>query len=173
MALLFSSSYFRFGYSILVGICVNLFGRLLPIHWTWFGLCSYAFLMFVYAMCLAVLSWPLLSFKVAAYVSLGTAIGSSLVGVVWDIYLLEMGIIRRWWVIPLVLPVTLIILWGLGWAFLALSTFVRRRYWPIWPPGNCRFCGYNLFGLPSSRCPECGNKNQERLEENLEMNSFP
>lgn len=24
------------------------------------------------------------------------------------------------------------------------------------PAGTCRACGYPLFGLPSSRCPECG-----------------
>jgi len=26
------------------------------------------------------------------------------------------------------------------------------------PPGCCMNCGYDLFGLPSPRCPECGNE---------------
>jgi hypothetical protein len=37
-----------------------------------------------------------------------------------------------------------------------IVVFVRRRAWPIYPVGHCRKCGYNLFGLDSTRCPECG-----------------
>ncbi len=30
------------------------------------------------------------------------------------------------------------------------------RYARFFPAGLCRSCGYNLRGVPSTRCPECG-----------------
>lgn len=39
---------------------------------------------------------------------------------------------------------------------LLVAVFARRRFWPVYLPGHCRNCGYNLFGLSSNRCPECG-----------------
>lgn len=39
-------------------------------------------------------------------------------------------------------------------ACLAFDTvaYLKKR----WPPGGCQNCGYDLRGLPSSICPECG-----------------
>ncbi len=39
---------------------------------------------------------------------------------------------------------------------LIAATFVRKRFWPVHPPGHCQRCGYSLHGLESSKCPECG-----------------
>ncbi len=39
-----------------------------------------------------------------------------------------------------------------------LLLIARRWYWgKRYPPGHCRSCGYNLRGLDSERCPECGH----------------
>ncbi len=40
----------------------------------------------------------------------------------------------------------------------SIATFLRRRYYPIYPPGHCQRCGYNLTGNVSGVCPECGEK---------------
>ena len=36
------------------------------------------------------------------------------------------------------------------------AAFIRNRYWPVYEPGRCRVCDYDLRGLPEPRCPECG-----------------
>jgi hypothetical protein len=47
--------------------------------------------------------------------------------------------------VPLGIPLT---------ALLALTSW---RFWRrITPKGHCTACGYNLFGITSARCPECG-----------------
>ncbi len=39
---------------------------------------------------------------------------------------------------------------------LSVVVFLLNRYRPIHLPGHCVECGYNLRGLSSLRCPECG-----------------
>ncbi|MEK6674349.1 MAG: hypothetical protein AABZ47_01690 [Planctomycetota bacterium] len=56
-----------------------------------------------------------------------------------------------WLVFPFWLPTSgLLITVGLA----SLSGPIRKRY-RAWR-GRCVLCGYNLFGLKSRRCPECG-----------------
>jgi hypothetical protein len=47
---------------------------------------------------------------------------------------------------------------------LLVAVFLRRRYWPAYPRGHCRHCGYSLRGLESRRCPECGTPFSEEEE---------
>ena len=58
------------------------------------------------------------------------------------------------------LLVALLIPWsalcGVPMILLLITTHVRRRFWPVFTPGHCRVCDYNLHGLPDPRCPECG-----------------
>jgi hypothetical protein len=50
--------------------------------------------------------------------------------------------------------------WIIGWllpvALLFGVVFLRNRYSPVYLPGHCVKCGYDLQGLPEPRCPECG-----------------
>lgn len=50
----------------------------------------------------------------------------------------------------------LLMLGGVLSMFTCLAVFIRRRYWPVYPPAHCTGCGYNLLGLAEPRCPECG-----------------
>lgn len=54
------------------------------------------------------------------------------------------------------LAISLPIKWGIACAPLCGIVFLRNRYRPLYPPGHCTQCGYNLRGLPEPRCPECG-----------------
>ena len=40
-----------------------------------------------------------------------------------------------------------------GWSMTTLLRRLKRRQ-----KGHCETCGYNLHGLPTNRCPECGTK---------------
>jgi len=69
----------------------------------------------------------------------------------------------RTWSQPLGKPYLAVLLvspflltWAAECLLLSLIVFLRNRYRPVFPPGHCRKCGYNLFGLPEPRCPECG-----------------
>lgn len=46
---------------------------------------------------------------------------------------------------------------GLGWIIHHTSLYLKA---PKHPPGHCQRCGYNLAGLDSRACPECGAVDQ-------------
>ncbi len=50
----------------------------------------------------------------------------------------------------------LLIAWAVPCLVLSIVVYLRNRYRPIYPPGHCGKCGYDLHGLPEPRCPECG-----------------
>jgi hypothetical protein len=43
-------------------------------------------------------------------------------------------------------------------ATVSVAVWAHNRYWPVYEPGHCANCGYNLRGLPLPRCPECGQE---------------
>ena len=51
---------------------------------------------------------------------------------------------------------------------LALREIVHMRRQTSW--GGCRKCGYDLRGLPTPRCPECGTSIPEQLRHDIEKN---
>ncbi len=61
-----------------------------------------------------------------------------------------------WSVIAVVLSVGFAMLTVGPALLLSLLTFIHNRYWPVYEPGRCRICKYDLRGLPEPRCPECG-----------------
>jgi hypothetical protein len=53
---------------------------------------------------------------------------------------------------------------GIGWigsyivCLLALIHCAARYRTPLYPPGHCQRCGYDLTGNESGICPECGTE---------------
>lgn len=60
------------------------------------------------------------------------------------------------WGLLYLLTFTFGILGGGSILLLCSIAYLRNRYWPLVPAGHCRVCGYDLYGLPEPRCPECG-----------------
>jgi hypothetical protein len=54
---------------------------------------------------------------------------------------------------------SLFLLWLPILTLLLALTWLHHRWRPIFAPGQCRRCGYDLHGLTSRRCPECGTAN--------------
>jgi hypothetical protein len=64
--------------------------------------------------------------------------------------------------VPFWIPALLLAAWPLlGWARPAWIRHRRRR------PGLCLYCGYDLTGNTSGRCPECGSPVAARAPENI------
>jgi hypothetical protein len=110
----------------------------------------------IYIVALSALCWPLTSYALAFRLTLVSAIALVCVGTA-NIFLRETGDTSLVpWIIPVGVVSVFAAFWGIGFAILSGLVFVRMRYWPVYPPGHCRACGYNLFGLQDPRCPECG-----------------
>ena len=110
----------------------------------------------LFLLALAALSWPWTSYPVALRLSLASTTALVCVGTV-NAFVRDPGDTR---IVPWIVPVGVVFVFAVfcAGAFVVLSglVFVRTRYWPVYPPGHCERCGYNLFALPSARCPECG-----------------
>ncbi len=55
----------------------------------------------------------------------------------------------------LILAGSAVVVAGFGLVCL-IPVYIRRRFWPVYPSGQCQRCGYLLKGLTVPRCPECG-----------------
>ncbi len=123
----------------------------------------------LYFLALAALCWPWTSYALAVRLSLIAAIALIVVGTV-NILVRNAGDMQ---LVPWFIPVGVFCVFAVFWAsaFVILSglVFVRMRYRPVYRPGHCERCGYNLFGLEIARCPECGTQfaskatNRERM----------
>ncbi len=110
----------------------------------------------LYVLALVALDWPWMSYALARRLSLAAAATLACVGSVnalvrdprgWDIVP---------WIFPVGLVLTSMVFGAVVLGILFAFTFVRKRYWPVYPPGHCRRCGYDLRGQIELRCPECG-----------------
>jgi len=109
-----------------------------------------------YLAALGFISWPLSSYRLVGCVCLMAAIGYTIVGGINTVSACRGGVFERAWLPYITIPLTLVLVWGSSWSALSAAVFTRNRWWPVFPPGHCNKCGYNLFGLASRRCPECG-----------------
>lgn len=123
----------------------------------------------LYLCALAALCWPWTSYALALRLSLAAAIALVCVGSV-NVLVRDLGDTR---LVPWIVPVGILFVFAIfcAGAFAVLSSFVfvRMRYWPVYPPGHCERCGYNLFALQSARCPECGTPlgSKKTIEEGM------
>lgn len=62
-----------------------------------------------------------------------------------------------YWFIPLCMVLAFVAYGLVSLALMSGFVYIRMRYWPLYPPGHCIQCGYNLTGNVSGTCPECGN----------------
>jgi len=113
----------------------------------------------VFPITLLLLNWPLSSYirgvvlagvgllsKLGVSIPVWTALGDSRLDTVyyaWDISA---------WATGASVTVTVLAMGLLQ----VVAVYIRRKLWPLPGPGQCRGCGYTLFGLPTPICPECG-----------------
>jgi hypothetical protein len=107
---------------------------------------------------LVLANWPLTSLHRMWMSALLMAAGYMSIACLNMWQALRAGLIHRHSVVYLVLAVGLLAFWVGGAAIGSVLVCLRRRYWPVYPPGHCKKCGYCLFGLTSRRCPECGTE---------------
>ena len=108
--------------------------------------------------CLGGLCWPLRKYRLVITVTASFAISRLLVGILLRLWL------GGFFPTPPLVSIDLIMSFGLTmlavWAATCLPlagvVYWRNCYRPVYPPGHCTTCGYNLRGLPEPRCPECG-----------------
>ena len=102
---------------------------------------------------LVLASWPLRRYR--------TVVGVTFVGWCGHAAVTIPNILKYFPHVPLrVLAVAMLYDFGLFAALpcglLCAAVWLRGRYQPIYPPGRCAVCGYDLRGLDRARCPECG-----------------
>ncbi len=99
---------------------------------------------------------PLCSYRVVWKLGFVASVGFALVGC--TNVLLHKQLFVRFvpWLLLVGAGGMLVGVWGLTGSVLCAVVFLRNRYWPVYPPGCCKKCGYCLYGLTSRRCPECG-----------------
>jgi hypothetical protein len=116
----------------------------------------------VYTLGLALLCWPLRAYKPTASISAVASLGLYAYSLPSQVTFIRSDVFDPPFIVFAFLAPP-IIFWLVPYAALSGVVFLRNRYRPIYPPGHCGRCGYDLQGLPEPRCPECG-KPFERQE---------
>ncbi len=107
----------------------------------------------VYLVGLCLVCWPLRVYRVIPCTALAAWAGDLLVGILRvGKYFFKMTALDLF----AGLLISLLTLWLVPCILLSGGVFLHNRYWPVFPAGHCKNCGYNLRGLPIPRCPECG-----------------
>ena len=101
---------------------------------------------------LTILVRPLVSMRLAIFVSLGGSLGLTIASP-----LATRAFAGYWGDVPFAwLPFGLLGVWVLSAAICCAAVAARRRMWPVYAPGCCQKCGYDLRSITGRRCPECG-----------------
>ena len=135
--------------TVFIGLCLGLCHSLIPQD----GTAKAILLLYYFPIVPALLGpacWPLRSYRAAAYVS---AIGC-ICAAAHNLYdfrdLYEYFGFTVW-------LVECSIFWAFTMSVLTVAVLVRNRLRPVYPPGHCLKCGYDLRAS-KDRCPECGTE---------------
>lgn len=114
------------------------------------------FLYVVYVGGVSLCAWPLRSFRLVFHASLVASFVFASIGFV-NLVMTAPGPFRsRFGTSLLTSSMVLGAIALSSSALLCIVVAIRRRFWPVRLAGICQHCGYDLFGLSSNRCPECG-----------------
>lgn len=105
-------------------------------------------------------SWPFLSAKHTTVVCLHAFIGLVATGPIASWLFHGNWSDMLWWCLYAGHAAVFSVVLGL---LSLLLVVIRHRYWPVYPAGCCRNCGYDLRGLSEQRCPECGTSNEKAI----------
>lgn len=142
--------------AVALGFGVPLCGRFAPWHWWTSAAALYVPIAMglVYLLGLVLLCHPWRRYRAVLLVCLVAWGGYALWGVVTPLGRWSMTSPGYW---GMMLLFHLAVAGVAPCALLCGVVYLRNRFWPPPAPGHCRFCGYNLHGAVSPRCPECGS----------------
>ena len=106
---------------------------------------------------LAILCVPLRDYRIVGTTTLIAALGFSVVGAFNIFFSAPHYVTEYTGTVLMYVAGAFVIEWGVPWGILSLVVLARTSLWPVFPPGHCTRCGYNLHGLPGAICPECGS----------------
>lgn len=149
----------RFVLAAFVGLAQPVLRLLIP--WHWFGTMRWgawvAFVLLYFAL-LGVSSWPLTSYRLSLRMGLVAAAFHTLSGFVIALLAYRSGSVWSFWLVLVASLLNFVLALASTSLGLCLAVYLRNRWWPVYASGYCGTCGYNLLGLASPRCPECGTR---------------
>jgi len=105
---------------------------------------------------LCLICWPLRRFRPVVLAAVGACIGNAAVSIVLTLFYPQVFQGAGWLQVAVTFTLILLMLWGIPCLLVCAIVRLRNSLWPVYEPGHCMNCGYNLRGLPKPRCPECG-----------------
>jgi len=100
------------------------------------------------------LSYPLLRYRTSVVAAASIVAGVATYTLAWQLWRDELP--RLDFVSVVGALVAMLAVWAVVASMGVVSVWIRRRWFPLHEPGHCANCGYNLWGINSGRCPECG-----------------
>lgn len=110
----------------------------------------------VYALGLCLICLPLRRYRVALLATAGAYLGMVVTATLLLLFDIEKASVSTGRAIGLTWLLVGPATWTIPAGIACVATWYHNAYWPVYPPGHCKGCGYCLRSLPEQRCPECG-----------------